>query len=170
MQSTALILKYTNNFFRSIYFRHAFRDMRKTMPSIAEILSPYHTPKNEYSGQYGSYCPFFACRVLCRPSCGAVLPFRTGRLCHARLGERLARMRPDAEYAATWRRRLRMDFGKKPHVGSCPFVCFFGISVSAFQKTDTNKKSHAAPDVPSAGLFAQRAGLLFIINNNINRL
>ena len=51
-----------------------------------------------------------------------------------------------------------------------PICLFFGISVSGFQKTDTNKKSHAAPDVPSAGLFAQRAGLFFIINNNINRL
>lgn len=170
MQSTALILKYTNNFFRSIYFRHAFRDMRKTMPSITEILSPYHTPKNEYSGQYGSYCPFFACRVLCRPSCGAVLPFRAGCLCHARLGERLDRTRPDAGWAATWRRRLRMDFGQRPHAGSCPSVCFLEFSCLVFKK-QTQIKNHMPPRTfLLRGFFAQHAGLPFIINNNINRL
>ena len=61
-------------------------------------------------------------------------------------------------------------FWKKATCRIMSICLFFGIFVSVFQKTDTDKKSHAVPDVPSAGLFAQHAGLPFIINNNINRL
>ncbi len=138
------------------------------------LLQKYHLPhyasKNEYSGTVWIILSFFCVPCSLPPVMRRRFAFPGG----ASL-PRAPRRAPRSDAPG---RRIRGHLAAEAAHGFCttaacrtmPICLFFGISVSVFQKTDTNKKSHAAPDVPSAGLFAQHAGLPFIINNNINRL
>lgn len=151
-------------------FNDASRNVRKRMLIIAEISSSSSCLKKRIFRTVWIILSFF-----CVP---CPLPPVMRRRFAFPGGASLPRAPRRAPRSDTPGRRIRGHLAAETAHGFCttavcrtmPICLFFGIFVSAFQKTDTDKKSHAAPDVPSAGLFAQHAGLPFIINNNINRL
>ena len=127
---------------------------------------PHHASKNEYSGTVWIILSFFCVPCSLPPVMRRRFAFPGG----ASLPRAPRPNAPGRRIRGHLAAEAAHGFWKKATCRIMSICLFFGIFVSVFQKTDTDKKSHAVPDVPSAGLFAQHAGLPFIINNNINRL